>query len=78
MSSKYPPITSKDAIYVLKKLGYEQIAQKGSHKQFKKNNQGSKVTVADHGNDIIMNKTFSSMLSQIGIDKDDFYKILNS
>lgn len=78
MSSKYPPITAKDAIYVLKKLGYEQVSQKGSHKQFKKNNQGAKVTVADHGNDVIMNKTFSSILSQIGIDKDEFYNNLKS
>ncbi|MBC7474560.1 MAG: type II toxin-antitoxin system HicA family toxin [Candidatus Sericytochromatia bacterium] len=78
MSSEYPPITSKDAIFVLKKLGYEQISQKGSHKQFKKNNQGFKVTVADHGNEIIKNKTFSCMLSQIGIDKNDFYIILKN
>lgn len=75
MSSKYPPITSKDAIY---KLGYEQIGQKGSHKQFKKDNKGSKVTVADHGNEDIKNKTFFSMISQIGIDKDEFYNILKS
>lgn len=80
MSGKYPPVTVSDLLYVLNKLGYEQLKSKGSsHKQFKRNNEGKKVTVADHGkNEAICKKTFSSTLNQMSLDKDEFYNILNS
>lgn len=77
MSSKYPPVVAKDVIYVLNKLGYEKVGQSGSHKQYRKNQQGKKVTVPNHGNVNIKNGTFMNILKQIEIEKEEFYNILN-
>ena len=53
---------------LLKTDGWELVAQKGSHKQFKHPTKKGRVTVPDHGKNIDMPKgTESSILKQAGL-----------
>lgn len=45
---KYPILKSHELIRVLRILGFTEIRQKGSHKQFR-NNAGKTTTVPVHG-----------------------------
>ncbi|MBM6930868.1 type II toxin-antitoxin system HicA family toxin [[Clostridium] spiroforme] len=46
------PLTAKQMIILLKKNGYEEIRQIGSHKQFLNRKNGIKVTVPFHTGDL--------------------------
>jgi len=61
--------SSKEIIQALLKNGFEFISQKGSHKKFKKSSQT--VIVPDPKNEIPLG-TFSSILRQSGLKKEDF------
>jgi predicted RNA binding protein YcfA (HicA-like mRNA interferase family) len=76
MSSSHPPLTYRDVIRGLKKLGFEQRPTKAtSHEHWIKIVAGHlyKVTVdkpkEPFGQDLIR-----SMASQAGVNKKDFYK----
>jgi predicted RNA binding protein YcfA (HicA-like mRNA interferase family) len=47
--------------------GDNQVAQSGSHKQFKHPVKAGKVTVADHGSKDIPPGTLNSILKQAGL-----------
>jgi predicted RNA binding protein YcfA (HicA-like mRNA interferase family) len=60
-------MTSTELIKLLKKNGWYQIAQKGSHKQFKHETKTGKITVPDHkGKDIAIG-TLNAILKQAGL-----------
>jgi len=53
---------------MLKKDGWEQVAQKGSHRQLKHPTKKGRVTVPDHGKNIDLPKgTENSILKQAGL-----------
>ena len=55
-------------IKVLEKDGWYQVAQKGSHRQFKHSTKPGRVTVPDHGrNKDLAKGTESSILKQAGL-----------
>lgn len=58
----------KEIISMLKKDGWFQVAQKGSHKQFKHPIKTGRVTVPDHGKSKDLAKgTENSILKQAGL-----------
>lgn len=58
----------REMIIILKKDGWYQVAQKGSHGQFKHPNKAGRVTVPDHGqNKDIAKGTENSILKQAGL-----------
>ncbi len=58
----------REIIGLLKKDGWEQVAQKGSHRQFKHPTKKGRVTVPDHGKNIDLPiGTESSILKQAGL-----------
>ncbi|MCD6585916.1 MAG: type II toxin-antitoxin system HicA family toxin [Desulfobacteraceae bacterium] len=61
--------SSKEIIRVLKRNGFSFVSQKGSHKKFKKEKRI--VIVPDPKKEIPMG-TFSSILRQSGINKEEF------
>lgn len=62
------PLTAKQMIKLLKKNGYEEIRQIGSHKQFLNRKNGIKVTVPFHTGDLAPG-TERSILKRAGIKK---------
>jgi len=77
MSGNYPPITCKEVKAILTYLGFTFTAQKGSHKHWVliKNERKYKVTV-DCPKAPFSQMLISSMASQAGTTKKDFYAIL--
>lgn len=62
------PLTSKQMIKLLKKNGFEEIRQVGSHKQFINRKTGRKTTVPFHTKDLTIG-TEKQILKQAGIEK---------
>ena len=60
---------SKAVIRALKADGWVQVAQKGSHVQFKHPTKPGRVTVSGHPRDDIHPKTLKSILTQAGLTK---------
>ena len=62
------PMTAKQMIKLLKKNGFEEVRQVGSHKQFANKKTGRKTTVTFHIGDLPIG-TERSILKQAGIKK---------
>ncbi len=71
--SKLPTVKSIDIIRILKKIGFEQHRQSGSHKIFKKGNL--RVTIPCHSGDL-KKGTVHSIIAQSGLTIDEFVKLL--
>jgi predicted RNA binding protein YcfA (HicA-like mRNA interferase family) len=67
--------SSKEIEFVLKVLGFNFYSQKGSHGKFK-NNKGE-ITILPMNKKEIPEGTLSSILKQIGINKNEFLNIIN-
>ena len=59
----------RDLIKLIENEGWRQIAQRGSHRQFKHSVKAGKVTIAGAPNDDVHPKTLSSILKQAGLKK---------
>jgi len=57
----------RDLIKLIENEGWRQIAQRGSHRQFKHSVKAGKVTIAGAPNDDVHPKTLSSILKQAGL-----------
>ncbi len=62
-------------ISVLQKLGFKLSRQSGSHKIYK-NKEGVRVTVPYHSRKILHPKIVKQILKDIGLDVDEFKKLL--
>ena len=72
MSPKYPLLPSGKIVAALKRGGFEQVSQKGSH--LKMARDGRVVIVPMH--DEVARGTLKSILEQAGLDLDDFMNLL--
>jgi len=61
--------SSEDIIRVLLKHDYQLVSQRGSHKKFQK---GSRTVIVPDPKSEIPQGTFSSILRQSGLKKEDF------
>jgi predicted RNA binding protein YcfA (HicA-like mRNA interferase family) len=59
-------MTAKEVVKLLETNGWKEIAQVGSHKQFKHPEKAGKVTVSMHKGDIPKG-TLNSILKQAGL-----------
>lgn len=73
--SNFPSVTAKDFSKVIKKLGYYLDLQKGSHAIYK-DNQGNRIVVPIHSGKDLKQGTLLGMIKDIGIDKEEFFKLL--
>lgn len=73
--SNFPTVKAKDFIKVIEKLGFYFDRQKGSHAIYK-NSQGTRVVVPVHSGKDLKQGTLLGMLKDIGIDKEEFFKLL--
>jgi len=74
---KYPVLKPDEVIKALKKLGFEEVRQKGSHKQFK-HPDGRFTTVPYHKGRDISPILLKKILEDIEVPLKDFLKALNS
>jgi len=71
VSERYPVCSAKDVIRVLRKHGFSQASQKGSHQKWRHSN-GRQVIVAMHGNKPIPIGTLKSIIDGSGLSAAEF------
>ncbi len=68
---KLPVLSGKELLKILKKLGFEEVRQKGSHMSLKKSEH--KTVVPLHRE--LAKGTLLAILRQCGLTKDDIEKL---
>ncbi len=66
-------MNSKEIIKILEKNGWQMVATKGSHRQYKDPNKKGRVTVPHPSRDF-PKATLASIFKQAGIDKKNYNK----
>jgi len=75
MSPRFPAMTSKEVIAILRKLGFEFLRQSGSsHAIYKRASDGRRTTVPIHPGKLIKRKTLKSIIEDTGLSIDEFIK----
>jgi predicted RNA binding protein YcfA (HicA-like mRNA interferase family) len=73
--NKLPLLSSIELIKILKKLGFEEIRQRGSHK-YLKHPDGRATVIPVHSGHDIGRGLLKKILNEIKISRDDFLKLL--
>jgi predicted RNA binding protein YcfA (HicA-like mRNA interferase family) len=71
VSQRFPICTGKEVVRILRKHGFDQVSQKGSHQKWRHSN-GRQVIVPIHGNKPIPIGTLKSIVEGAGLTADDF------
>lgn len=74
MSSKYPILSPKKIIKILKKFGFEKVSQKGSHVKYRNSDTQKIFIIPMHPE--IASGTLKSILEQANIELEQFLKYL--
>jgi predicted RNA binding protein YcfA (HicA-like mRNA interferase family) len=64
-------IKVRDLIRLLESHSWFQVAQRGSHRQFKHEQRPGRVTIAGKPSDTVPPGTLNNILKQAGLTKDD-------
>lgn len=72
--SKLPLLSSMELIRILKKLGFEEIRQHGSHK-YLKHHDGRATVVPVHSGTDISRGLLKKILSEIEVSREEFMKL---
>ncbi|HIH42928.1 TPA: type II toxin-antitoxin system HicA family toxin [Candidatus Woesearchaeota archaeon] len=72
---KLPQLSANELIRILRKLGFEEIRQKGSHKYFRHPDGRATVVPVHPGRDIGIG-LLRQILNEIEISRDEFFKYL--
>jgi len=72
---KLPMLKPRQVIAALEQLGFVEVRQRGSHKQFR-HNDGRVTTVPDHRGRDISPGLLRKILEDIRIKPEDFVKII--
>ena len=76
MSPKLRRVTGKELVKALRKAGFEEKRQRGSHVHMKRERDGKRVTVPVHGGQVIPVGTLRAILRDAGITPEEFAKLL--
>jgi predicted RNA binding protein YcfA (HicA-like mRNA interferase family) len=71
-----PRITGRELVRALGKLGWQVVAQKGSHAHRKHPDHGSRVTVPLHAGETIGPGLLRSILNQAGVTAEELRRVL--
>lgn len=69
---KLPSLKAREAERILQQAGFEFVRQKGSHRMYKRGQQG--VTVPWHSRDLKPG-TLRAIIKQSGLSADEFLKL---
>ncbi len=73
---KLPVVSANELIRVLRKLGYKQVRQSGSHIVLQKKEEGKTTTVIIPNYSEIAKGTLKSILRKTGIQSETLVKLL--
>ncbi len=76
MSPRLPRITAIELLRALRRDGWEQVRQSGSHIALRHPIKKGRVTVPRHATVILKPKTLESILEQAELTADDLRKLL--
>ncbi len=76
MSPKSPRITAAQLLRALRRDGWEQVRQSGSHVALRHPTKQGQVTVPKHASTILKPKTLESILEQARLTNDDLRELL--
>ncbi len=71
--SSLPVLKPREAIRILERLGFAQIRQKGSHRQFR-HPDGRQTTVPDHAGRDLSPILLRQIIKDIGLTPDEFLR----
>ena len=77
MSDRLPRIDSQDLIRALKRAGFEEQRQRGSHLHLRRAADRRRVTVPVHAGRVIPPGTLQGILRDAGISADDLRALLS-
>jgi predicted RNA binding protein YcfA (HicA-like mRNA interferase family) len=78
MSSAFPPLQCRDVKRILKNLGFSFVVQRGSHEKWQKTVNGKLFSVTvDCPHAPFSQTLITSMASQAGVSKKQFYEALS-
>jgi predicted RNA binding protein YcfA (HicA-like mRNA interferase family) len=66
-----PILKPREAVRVLERLGFVQVRQRGSHRQFR-HPDGRQTTVPDHGSRDLSPIILRQIIKDIGLTADEF------
>ena len=72
--ARIPPLKPREVVARLLQLGFEEVRQKGSHKQFR-HADGRGTTVPFHGGRDIAPPLVRQIAADVGLTADDFIDI---
>jgi predicted RNA binding protein YcfA (HicA-like mRNA interferase family) len=75
MKEKLPILKARDVIRVLKKLGFYELRQRGSHVCFK-HPEGRFTLVPKHGNEDISRGLLYQIMREINISPEEYSNLL--
>jgi predicted RNA binding protein YcfA (HicA-like mRNA interferase family) len=76
MSPRLPRITAAELLRALRRDGWQQVRQSGSHVTLKHLRKRGTVTVPKHGHVILKLKTLEMILEQAELTADDLRELL--
>ena len=68
---RVPPLRPREVIAILKTLGFIEVRQRGSHKQFR-HQDGRGTTVPDHSGRDISPVLIRQIAKDVGLSADEF------
>ena len=71
--ARLPVLKPREAIRILNRLGFEEVRQRGSHKQFR-HADGRVTTVPVHGGRDISPTLLQQIIKDVGLPPDEFLK----
>jgi len=72
---KLPLLSANELIKILRKMGFEEIRQRGSHKYFK-HPDGRSTVVPVHPGMEIGRGLLRKIINEIEVERDEFFKYL--
>lgn len=73
---RLPRITGAEVVRALRRAGWEQVSQEGSHVQLRHSTRSGRVTVPIHRGETLGPRLLSSILAQAGMTADDLRALL--
>jgi predicted RNA binding protein YcfA (HicA-like mRNA interferase family) len=74
--AKLPTVSSSDLIRIVKKFGFVEHSQKGSHLHLKRETDKKRITIPVHKGRDIPKGTLAAILKDAGISSEEFVKHL--
>ena len=77
MGKRFPAVTDKEVIRILRKLGFEFYRQaRGSHEVWRRVSDGRHTIIPRHSGKTLKRRTLKSIIEDVGLTVDQFRNLL--